>query len=710
MKIIIFILSLLITPQVFANPLFSDDNSKVVVTNLPIPTQLQTGWWQYFEDTQETENLQKAQASYAKLLEQLPENLKPQAEEDFKRFLLNLKAYNKQKDTKEAEQSVEAIVYKDNYNIDEWLKIAMQLHTLEILLEQQTLLVKQESSALNTAQKELEELMLKYIETDITNVDKITLGFEIMADRAAIAVTQLQLKLNKSKLLQQQHNIQQQKELNSIALSRLKADEKFIEQHQLELTELSKKQSLINKTLESGLPHNIGVINNTVFSQITAQVQKQKVINLKLEENDIALQLASLEAQKELMNLLQQITTDFKTLNSHLLKWREDEKNAANNIAIWRNDTLQQASQAQRLMVSLSGESEISPKVRKLLDQQLKLTLEAQLNLKKIQTNRQILNTLLDELENRIAQQTNKIDFLFNWSSKQLEDLSNSIITWWKKPLFTIGDTPVTALGLLRVVFIIIMASLVSWFFRRVLLHIAEKDGEENANASALYTVGRLAHYVILLIGIIIALSSIGLDFTNLALVAGALSVGIGFGLQSIVNNFVSGLILLFERSAKVGDFIELDSGLMGVIKEINVRSTLINTTDNIDIIVPNSLLVSEKVTNWTLREATRRIHVPFGVAYGTDKELVKKAVLEAADRVPFTHKLKKGDSTQCWLVGFGDSSLNFELIVWVNKEAVRRPSTVHAAYTWEIETSLRQYNIEIPFPQRDLHIRSGLL
>ncbi|MCF7970042.1 MAG: mechanosensitive ion channel [Methylococcaceae bacterium] len=177
---------------------------------------------------------------------------------------------------------------------------------------------------------------------------------------------------------------------------------------------------------------------------------------------------------------------------------------------------------------------------------------------------------------------------------------------------------------------------------------------------------------------------------------------------QSIVNNFVSGLILLFEGTLKVGDFIEIESGVTGLVKGINVRSTLINTNDNVDIIVPNSVLVGNRVTNWTLREANRRIHVPFGVAYGTDKELVKKAVLEAAARVKYTHTFKRAESVQCWLVNFGESSLDFELVVWINQDAVRRPGAVHAAYMWEIETSLTEYGIEIPYPQRDLHIRSS--
>ena len=276
---------------------------------------------------------------------------------------------------------------------------------------------------------------------------------------------------------------------------------------------------------------------------------------------------------------------------------------------------------------------------------------------------------------------------------------------WLTTSLFTIGTTPVTAMGLLRVVLILSIAWWISKAIRLALNRVA--SFRVGMNQAALYAFGRFVHYVVLLIGLVIGLSSIGINFKNFALLAGALGVGIGFGLQNMVNNFVSGLIILFEKSLKRGDFVELESGVVGEVREINFRSTRITTNDNIDILVPNSEFVNGRVTNWTLDEAYRRIHVPFGVAYGTDKELVRKAVLEAARAVPHTLTGLKGREPQVWFVGFGDSSLDFELIVWLMPEAVKRPGAVMADYLWNIHTALYQYGIEIPFPQRDVHFRS---
>jgi small-conductance mechanosensitive channel len=162
------------------------------------------------------------------------------------------------------------------------------------------------------------------------------------------------------------------------------------------------------------------------------------------------------------------------------------------------------------------------------------------------------------------------------------------------------------------------------------------------------------------------------------------------------------------DRSIKINDFIQLDSGVYGVVKEITVRYTRICTNDNIDILVPNAEFVSGKVINYTHQEPFRRMHIPFGVAYGSDKELTRKAALEAADTVSHTLKNVKGRAPQVWLTNFGDSSLDFELVVWITEASSRFQKRILSDYLWEIETNLKKYGIEIPFPQRDIHVRSS--
>lgn len=282
--------------------------------------------------------------------------------------------------------------------------------------------------------------------------------------------------------------------------------------------------------------------------------------------------------------------------------------------------------------------------------------------------------------------------------------LFENVTHWLNKPLLTLGDNALSLYSVIMVGMIVCVAWLLGYIIRRLLhKHLEVHDTDMGGR---LYVAGRISTYLIYTIAFFMMLSALGINTSQLAVVLGALSVGIGFGLQSIVNNFISGIIILFERNLKVGDYLQLDSGLIGRVKEINIRSTRINTTDNLDIMVPNSEFVSGRVINWTLQDSTRRIHVPFGVAYGTDKDKVKAAVLEAAHRVAITLK-GPGREPDVWLVGFGDSSLDFALVVWIGPPRSMGPKAIMAKYTWEIHTSLIEAGIEIPFPQRDLHLRT---
>ncbi|MFT5594567.1 MAG: small-conductance mechanosensitive channel [Oceanicoccus sp.] len=272
--------------------------------------------------------------------------------------------------------------------------------------------------------------------------------------------------------------------------------------------------------------------------------------------------------------------------------------------------------------------------------------------------------------------------------------------------ILSIGEYSLHIGMLLAAVVTMFAAYWISRIIRKNLGRVAERSQH---NQAQIYTINRVIHYVILVVAFLIGSSFLGLSFDKLAIVVGALGVGIGFGLQNIVNNFVSGIIILFDRSIKMGDFIELESGTFGEVKEINIRSTMIRTSDNVDILVPNSEFINGRVTNWTLEEDVRRFRVPFSVAYGTDKELVKRCVLDAAAKVDHTLSGKKRDP-QVLMKGFGDSSLDFDLIVWVKAESVKRPALLISDYLWMLDDTFREFGIEVPFPQRDVHIKNQKL
>ena len=271
--------------------------------------------------------------------------------------------------------------------------------------------------------------------------------------------------------------------------------------------------------------------------------------------------------------------------------------------------------------------------------------------------------------------------------------------------LLTIGRTVVTPVALASAAIIVALSFFASGLLGRLLTRAREraKNGR-----TVLYVVQKLVTYGLVVFGLFIGASTLGINLSSLAVFAGAIGVGVGLGLQGVVREFVSGLVLIFDNELHVGDFIELESGgTRGVVVEIGARATHVRTNDNVDVLVPNSKLIDGVIINWTQRGNTRRIHVPFSVAYGVDKEKVRDAVLRAARALPFTLPDDELRKTQVWMVGFGDSALNFELVVWPKLEAVKRPASMQAAYTWAIEDALRVENIEIPYPQVDLRVRS---
>ena len=213
---------------------------------------------------------------------------------------------------------------------------------------------------------------------------------------------------------------------------------------------------------------------------------------------------------------------------------------------------------------------------------------------------------------------------------------------------------------------------------------------------------GTIFRYIVLVIGFVIVLQTVGIDLSALTILAGALGVGIGFGLQNITNNFVSGIIILFERPIKVGDRIEVGD-VYGDVINISMRSTTVVTNDNIAIIVPNSDFISSKVINWSYTDKKVRFNIPVGVSYNEDPEQIKKLLLEVVDN---NEGVLKNPVPEVLFDEFADSSLNFKLRVWTSVY-INRPSVLRSQLYFEIFKKFKQYNIEIPFPQRDIHIKN---
>jgi potassium efflux system protein len=262
----------------------------------------------------------------------------------------------------------------------------------------------------------------------------------------------------------------------------------------------------------------------------------------------------------------------------------------------------------------------------------------------------------------------------------------------------TIGNLTLTPLVILLAVLVLYLSSFISWFLRGVL--DSEVFPHLQVDRGAGQSITKLLNYFMILIGILISMGVIGIDLKSFAVMGGALGVGIGFGMQDIVNNFISGLILLFERPIRVGDRIDAGSQI-GIVQKIGLRSTIVETLDQAQLIIPNSQLISEKVTNWTHSGTVARLKISVGVAYGSDMDLVFDTLTAAALANP--HVLKDPKPVAL-LKEFGDSSLNLELRVWladVNKNRIAQ-----SEISREILRRFDEAGIDIPFPQRDVRLR----
>lgn len=281
--------------------------------------------------------------------------------------------------------------------------------------------------------------------------------------------------------------------------------------------------------------------------------------------------------------------------------------------------------------------------------------------------------------------------------------ISEAFIYIWdllQVQLFTIQNTPVTFLKLIIFLLLLIGFSLLSSFVKRMLNNrILPKFVRDSGLR---YTLSRMSQYLVVVIGVFISFQFLGINMTGLAVIFGFLSVGIGFGLQNITSNFISGLIVLFERPISVGDRVSVNN-VEGDIQEINIRSTKVRTLDNISIIVPNSEFVSKDVINFSHGDPTYRLSVNVGVSYSSDLDKVLKALNEVAEESDDVMDNPKHDVQ---LRNFGDSAWDMKLFVWIPD--VKKRYDVLNKLNQSIVRKFAEYDIEIPFPQRDLHVRSG--
>ncbi len=521
-----------------------------------------------------------------------------------------------------------------------------------------------------------------------------------------LKVSQEELQQLKDKLAEQEKALQELKAANekknrSINKQILKAEQAM---DNIELKLAQTKDPAAIRTLNLDKTLQLTRLKKAQYEKYLL-AQKEFASQLQLTNTQFTLDWLQAYLQKSLLpNRLKEVLKDWSERTKSLVKKIEANKQLVQSL---EQDQLELAASLQntadievndratrRLLSSLRKEIKATEPVLGKLSEALQnnATLGKRI-LSKINRIANVLKSQLDVLQR--ARQWLEVHFKSQW-----ESIKNVLYY----PIWSFGGTAFTLAVLFKIIFYITLGIWFLRFLRARLVHILTR--KFNVSEGAAYSIATLVYYAGGLIVLLTSLTWAGFNLNQLVIVLGALGVGIGFGLQTIANNFMSGMILLIDRTLTVGDVIKLQDGTRGKVKKLAMRYTVVRTNAGEDLIVPNSELISNRVTSLTYDDYYLRLQVPFGVSYDSDPKLVKKIGLEVARNVRHT-VIDPLHQPNVVFIGFGENSLDFELRVWIMFPAALRPTATRSDYYYALHEALTEAGIEIPYPQRDLHFRS---
>jgi small-conductance mechanosensitive channel len=699
----IFLLALffLYSSCLLAQNIISDQLIGAETEAVPSIDNLQIKWWQYFDEAIDVKDFNERAQVFSKQLGMSIKDIEPNTELMSSLSNINklLDQYSKQKFSSPEPSTEKEMPVLEVYSLPNLLEMNKGLREIRQLIQQNKQEIESANQNNDATRYLIEQQKINYYSNLENPKDKLKTGFEWILSRIKLALDSLKEKRlgDKSEFLTK--SLQEKSNLLKLASTKLIIDEtknNFIDLDKTK-SSLSKVEDKIN-SLSLKLTESI---DDNQESRLKKDILKLDLTLALIEQSEYKLLLNQDDQNQSLVQFYDKSKIEIESTRELINSTNSYLREIDSSINDWQKISL------DTLLWPISAiDKDPSKKVLKLDEEKREKAqqiIKEYENLKIVkEDNVFILNLLTNKLQ--------EVETGFSKTIHVFKDFmvsaKNNVINFIYKPIITINEYPVTLLPLIKLLLIILFGYLISKTVTFFITRFEKKHKiDRSNNRSSLYLMHRLIHYFIIFISIMSGFSVLGINLGNITLIAGALSVGIGFGLQNLVSNFVSGLTIMFEKTLSVGDYIEIDGTTTGVVKEIRARSTRINTNDNIDIIIPNSDMVTNKVVNWTLKESIRRIKIPFGVAYGTDKELVKTAALEAASNVQYTLNNLQGKEPDVWLVGFGDNSVDFLLLVWVAHYGLRRPNRIKNYYLWELDTALKKYNIEIPFPQRDVHL-----
>lgn len=426
------------------------------------------------------------------------------------------------------------------------------------------------------------------------------------------------------------------------------------------------------------------------------------VVRLSREWQLIARQVVLYEAtQKALWLRLLGRDPDFFSISDEL---GDLEKKLEAVQGVSKKIHYQVYAREKELSTLRGGNALIGPKAQELIGNLEEVVRESLTRLANFDQRIAMLEDKGSILRRTIDQRQSALGSMVMKTREATDDFFEKVLSVLRYPLVSYSGMNISLLLLIEIVLLLVCGILINRLYGMMISRMGRKRNWSERTVHLIQAVGK---YPFIFVVAMVILSIVGINTSSLALVAGALSVGIGFGMQTIVNNLVSGIILLFDKSIRPGDYISLGSDMLsntfrGNVVQMNIRATVLRTNDNISIIIPNGDLLASQVVNWTYSDEKIRFRVPFSVAYGADIAQVKDIIVQAVSALEVVLVTPE---PQIWLAKHGESSLDFLAAIWVEGEHARQPARTFDVVLTAIYNALNSHGIEIPFPQLNLHL-----
>lgn len=649
----------------------------------PNPLDLSSNWWDYYNvDSKTLQDRKKVTADlFEKIQNELSYSRRTKLQPAFDRILIQLQTLIDLK-SRTVAPAVPKQLTKKSISFEEWIGSIKQLLEQERELEFLQIQLDLTKSSFRSGAKYVDTRFAAYLKAGGEESNRLDDGLRIMQGRISLAIEKIQIS-NLNVLIEhkkkQLSNLTENMHLlfTKIDFSKI-ASESYQSQLQVMQTEENRAYSAFFQAYEA-----------------TSSLSDQNSItNQKMIETRIKYEIAKMETMHfEMLKMLVQIEKRSQHLNRKMIqqqidRWKEDIQNLYGEIPNWEASSEALLEQSlSRLRSKNSSSYEAAPS-KELAESSI---LNIQILRDELFINEYLLSTVA-MARSRAA--FGLLDTFSIWWDASIAFLKKQA-GWFNQSLFKIGEVPVTPWGLIKMIVIIVGFYFAGKLASKWIIYFGSK--QKRIAKTSVYVFSRLSYYLLFCLGIVISGGVLGLDLTFLAYIAGALALWVGFSLQSIFYNFISGIIVLLTKMIRINDYIELESGERGFVSAINLRTTIVETFHGSELIVPNSEFVGKKFTNHSLYLYVKRVHIPFRVSLDEDREHVAKVVKEAAKTVSITSDSKE---PELWIMGYGENYVKMELVVWINSYLTGDLAARDPQYYWALDKALRENNIKIPIPQ----------